>query len=49
MRRGGCVLLGILCVALGAGIFIAALFPVGFVMFLVATLLIISGILCMRG
>lgn len=35
-RRGGCHLLGIFAVALGAGILIAAIFPVGALLFLVA-------------
>lgn len=49
MRRpNNCPIAGILALALGAGILIAAIFPVGFLMFLVATLLIVCGIMCMR-
>lgn len=47
-RQNRCPLIGIFAVALGAGIMIAAIFPVGFLMFLVSTLLIASGILCLR-
>ena len=47
-RRGGCHLLGIFAVALGAGILIAAIFPVGALLFLVATLLIACGCACCR-
>ena len=39
-RGGGCWMLGVCAVALGAGILIAAIFPVGALMFLVASLLI---------
>ena len=46
--RGGCWLLGVCAVALGAGIFIAAIFPVGALMFLVAGLLIACGCACCR-
>ena len=41
-------LLGICAVALGAGILIAAIFPVGALMFLVAGLLIACGWACCR-
>ncbi len=41
-------LLGICAVALGAGILIAAIFPVGLLMFLVAFLLIGCGYACCR-
>ena len=41
-------LLGICAVALGAGILIAAVFPVGALMFLVAILLIACGCACCR-
>ena len=41
-------LLGICAVALGAGILIAAIFPVGALMFLVAGLLIACGCACCR-
>lgn len=47
-RRGGCRLLGIFAVALGAGILIAAIFPVGALLFLVAMLLIACGCACCR-
>lgn len=47
-RGGGCRLLGICAVALGAGILIAAIFPVGVLMFLVAFLLIGCGCACCR-
>lgn len=47
-RGGGCWLLGICAVALGAGILIAAIFPVGALMFLVAVLLIACGCACCR-
>ena len=47
-RGGGCWILGICAVALGAGILIAAIFPVGALMFLVAFLLIACGIVCLR-
>ena len=45
---GGFRLLGICAVALGAGILIAAIFPVGALMFLVAILLIGCGCACFR-
>ena len=49
MRRPNrCPIIGIFAVALGAAIMIAAIFPVGFLMFLVSTLLIVSGIFCLR-
>ncbi len=47
-RRGGGCLLGICAVALGAGILIAAIFPVGALLFLVAFLLIACGCACCR-
>ncbi len=47
-RDGGCRLLGICAVALGAGILIAAIFPVGALLFLVAFLLIACGCACCR-
>ena len=43
-----CRWLGIFAVALGAGILIAAIFPAGFLLFLVAFLLIGCGCGCMR-
>ena len=39
---------GVSALALGLGIFIAAVFPVGALMFLVAFLLIFCGIGCLR-
>ena len=48
MFRGGNVLLGMFAVALGAGILIAAVFPVGALLFLVAFLLIACGCACCR-
>ena len=45
---GGIRLLGIFAAALGAGILIAAVFPVGVLMFLVAFLLIGCGCACCR-
>ena len=47
-RGGGSWLLGVCAVALGAGILIAAIFPVGALMFLVAGLLIACGWACCR-
>lgn len=48
-RRGdGCGLLGILAVALGCGILIAAIFPTGALLFLVAFLLIACGCACCK-
>ena len=51
MFRGGkrgCWLLGFCGIALGAGILIAAIFPVGALLFLVAFLLIACGCACCR-
>ena len=45
---GGIRLLGLFAAALGAGILIAAVFPVGVLMFLVACLLIGCGCACCR-
>lgn len=45
---GGSLLLGICAVALGAGILIAAIFPVGALMLLVAVLLIACGLACCK-
>lgn len=45
-QRGGPWLLGICAMALGAGILIAAVFPAGLVLFLVAFLLIACGCAC---
>lgn len=49
MFRGGrnCII-SIFAVSMGAGILIAAIFPTGLLMFLVATLLIASGCACWR-
>ena len=47
-RGGGCWMLGVCAVALGAGILIAAIFPVGALLFLVAFLLIGCGCACCR-
>lgn len=43
-----CRWLGIFAVALGSGILIAVIFPTGFLLFLVAFLLIGCGCGCMR-
>ena len=40
--------LGLFALALGAGILIAVIFPTGFLLFLVAFLLIACGLGCMR-
>ena len=49
MRRWDCgALIGVCALALGAGILIAAIFPVGALMFLVAGLLIACGAACPR-
>ena len=45
---GGCKILGICAVALGAGILIAAIFPVGALLFLFSFLLIACGCACCR-
>jgi len=42
-------IIGICALALGLGILIAAVFPVGCLMFLVAFLLIACGIACLRN
>jgi hypothetical protein len=47
-RGGGCWMLGVISVALGVGILIAAIFPVGALLFLVAFLLIACGCACCR-
>ena len=46
--KWGLRLLGLFAVALGAGILIAAIFPIGVLMFLVAFLLIGCGCACCR-
>lgn len=43
-----CRWLGVCAVGLGLGILIAAIFPTGFLLFLVAFLLIGCGLGCMR-
>ena len=45
---GGSWFLGICALGLGLGILIAAVFPVGCLMFLVALLLIACGVACLR-
>jgi len=48
MRRRGCgTTIGLCALGLGLGILIAAFFPVGFLMFLVAFLLIACGVVCL--
>lgn len=42
-------LLGVCALGLGLGILIAAVFPVGFLMFVVAFLLIACGVACLRN
>ena len=51
MRGWNCggTIIGICALALGLGILIAAVFPVGCLMFLVAFLLIACGIACLRN
>jgi len=48
MRGGNPCWLGFCALALGSAILIVAIFPVGFLMFLVAFLLIACGWGCMR-
>ena len=49
MRRGCCAsAIGVCALGLGLGILIAAVFPVGILMFLVAFLLIACGIVCLK-
>ena len=49
MRRGNCTgVIGICALCLGVGILIAAIFPVGALLFLVAFLLIACGIICLK-
>lgn len=45
-RRRGTGLLGFFAIAMGAGILIAAIFPVGFLLLSVACLLIACGCAC---
>lgn len=47
-RGNGCCPLGICAVALGVGILISIIFPVGALMFIVALLLIACGWACCR-
>lgn len=47
-RWNGCGFLGVCALGLGLGILIAAVFPVGCLMFLVSFLLIACGIACLR-
>ena len=50
MKKAECDALRFFCaLALGLGILIAAVFPVGCLMFLVAFLLIACGIACLRN
>lgn len=46
--HGGRCWIGICALALGLGILITAIFPVGALMFIVALLLILCGCACMR-
>jgi hypothetical protein len=49
MRRNDCgSFVGICALCLGLGILVAAVFPVGALMFLVSFLLIASGCCCLR-
>ena len=49
MRRVNCgAVIGVCELGLGLGILIAAIFPVGELMFLVAFLLIACGIVCLK-
>ena len=47
-RGDGCGFLGVLAVSMGCGILIAAIFPTGALMFLVAFLLIACGCACCK-
>ncbi len=46
--RGTCYL-GVCAIGLGTGILVAAIFPMGFVMFMVSFLLIACGVACLRN
>ena len=46
--RSGCQLLGLFALAIGVGILVAAIFPAGFLLFLIAFLLIGCGWACMK-
>ena len=49
MRRGYCgAVIGVCALGLGLGILIAAIFPVGALMFLVAFLMIACGFVCLK-
>lgn len=49
MRRGSCGdIIGACALCLGAGILLAAIFPAGALLFLVAIALIVGGIICMK-
>ncbi len=49
MRRRNCIgAIGICALSLGLGILIAAIFPAGALLFLVAFLLIACGIICIK-
>ena len=49
MRRNDCsAAIGICALALGVGILVAAVFPVGAVMFIVSFLLIACGCCCLK-
>lgn len=49
MRRGNSgMAVGVCALSLGLGILIAAIFPAGVLLFLVAFLLIASGLCCMK-
>lgn len=48
MRCGWCRFFGLCALALGCGILISAIFPVGALLFLVAFLLIGCGCACLR-
>ena len=49
MRRKNCIVaIGICALCLGLGILIAAIFPAGALLFLVAFLLIACGIICLK-
>ena len=47
-RGGGTWIIGICAVALGCGILIAAIFPIGALLFLTAFLLIACGLACCK-
>lgn len=50
MRRDDCGrFIGLCALCLGCGIIIAAVFPVGCLMFLVSFLLIACGVMCMKN